>query len=81
MPTAKELFDEAFAKPRSPRSEAYKLGVLRKLRIKVDGIKCECPYAEGTAEAGIQEQDWVKVSSCLMATYRLAEVGSTGLPL
>jgi hypothetical protein len=51
MSEAQRIFDEAFAKPRDPRSAEYKLGVLGTLRIRVDGEECTCPYRAGTAES------------------------------
>ena len=61
MGTAQVIFDQAFQKPRSPRSDAYKLGVLECLRARVDGAtNVQCPYQDGSAEsdayfAGVKE--------------------------
>jgi hypothetical protein len=50
--TAQEIFDHAFWPGRPARSDAYKLGVLTCLQVRVDGRPfARCPYAEGTAEA------------------------------
>ena len=51
-PTAQDVFDVAFQPGRSPRSEAYKRGVLDCLRFRIDGVPEEkCPYSLGTAES------------------------------
>ena len=45
------LFDEAFSKPRDPRSTAYKAGVLAALKCECgEGPLGSCPYSEGSAE-------------------------------
>ncbi|WP_209304292.1 hypothetical protein [Pusillimonas caeni] len=50
--TAQAVFDKAFEPGRSPRSEAYKLGVLNCLRARIDGAQYPpCPYNLGTVEA------------------------------
>lgn len=50
--TAQELFDEAFAVSRDPRSDAYKAGVLYVLRARAEGIRGpQRPYPLGSAEA------------------------------
>jgi hypothetical protein len=50
--TAQAVFDEAFWPGRPPRSEAYKLGVLHCLQVRIDGaVLCPCPYEHGTADA------------------------------
>lgn len=60
-PTAQQVFDKAFEPGRSPRSDAYKQGVMACLRVRLDGVQhVACPYQEGTAEsdayfAGISE--------------------------
>lgn len=54
MSKAQELFDAAFAGPRDPRSEAYRVGVLETLRYRTGELtrnKCQRPYELGTAEA------------------------------
>jgi hypothetical protein len=53
MSTAKQLFDEAFAKPRDKRSSAYRAGVLAILehRLREHGANTHCHFEEGTAEA------------------------------
>lgn len=61
MATAQEVFDKAFSKSRSPRSDAYKQGVLACLRVRLDGLAhVKCPYAPGSPEcdayfAGVDE--------------------------
>lgn len=51
-PTAQQVFDKAFQPGRTPRSDAYKRGVLDCLRVRLDGLQhLICPYEEGTAEA------------------------------
>jgi len=58
---AQAVFDKAFKKVRSPRSDAYKQGVMACLRVRIDGEQhMACPYAAGTAEsdayfAGVDE--------------------------
>jgi hypothetical protein len=52
MSIAKRIFDEAFGKPRDPRSNAYKDGVLRTLQMRLrefDGMSI-AQYTLGTAE-------------------------------
>jgi len=48
---AKRLVEEAFARLRAPRSNEYKLGVLAALKFRIDGVRINCPFPEGTAEA------------------------------
>lgn len=61
MATAQELFDEAFAGPRTPRSAAYQAGVLAVLQHLVDGVPhVSCPFPAGSAQfdafhAGVDE--------------------------
>lgn len=55
MSTAQQIFDAAFAKPRDPRSDAYKDGVLRTLKMRLrefDLAPGDTPhrYTLGTAE-------------------------------
>lgn len=47
---AARLFDDAFAVSRTPRSDAYKAGVLAALRYRLNGVRIESPYQPGTAE-------------------------------
>ena len=49
--TADALFAEAFARPRDPRSGAYKAGVREALRYRATGRSQRSPYTPGTAEA------------------------------
>lgn len=49
--TAERLHAEAFHGSRSPRSDAYKAGVLYALRSRLEGHRAPAPYALGTAEA------------------------------
>lgn len=49
--TARALFDEAFSRDRSPRSAAYRAGVLYALRARLEGLREDSPYQLGTAEA------------------------------
>lgn len=46
-----ELMRVAFERPRTPRSEAYKLGTLWLLQFRVHGWRPACPHDPGTAEA------------------------------
>jgi hypothetical protein len=51
--TAQEMFDAAFASARSPRSDAYKLGVIGLLKYRTGEVnRLHCPFREGTAESG-----------------------------
>lgn len=51
-PLAQRVFDIAFEKSRSARSEEYKLGVLNCLKVRLDGEKnITCPYTTGSAQA------------------------------
>ncbi len=50
---AMEIFSEAFHATRTPRSQAYREGVMAALRYRTgetDRMAC-CPYTVGTAEA------------------------------
>ena len=49
--TADRLYAEAFDRPRSPRSGAYRAGVREALRYRVTGRSQRCPFAAGTPEA------------------------------
>lgn len=52
MTTAQEVFDEAFKRHRGKRSEAYKLGCLDCLQVRLDGREnVRCPFPEGSAES------------------------------
>lgn len=49
---------------RSPRSEAYKLGVRELLNSRTQGMRLVCPYKMGTAEAdafysGVDEGNYI----------------------
>ena len=61
MVTAQEVFDQAFSKSRSPRSDAYKQGVLACLQVRLDGqAHVKCPYTPVSPEcdayfAGVDE--------------------------
>ena len=46
-----DLMRAACDQPRTPRSEAYKLGVRELLNCRTQGIRLVCPYRIGTAEA------------------------------
>lgn len=48
--SADQLFTQAFAGPRDPRSTEYRAGVMAALRYRVDGIAITRPYAAGTAQ-------------------------------
>lgn len=52
MSTAKELFDKNFTHntTRTPRSTAYKNGVLATLQHRLEKKPMEIPYKPGTAE-------------------------------
>lgn len=57
---AKELFDAAFSKARTPRSVAYKSGVLAELKFRLHGEGTVVLYPAGSAEfdayyAGVEE--------------------------
>ena len=51
-PRSQLLFDEAFSKPRDPRSSAYREGVVRALQFKCGEISTigRCGYLPGSAE-------------------------------
>lgn len=54
MSKAEVLFEQAFSRPRTPRSDAYKAGVRAILRVRLDEtpqIALDCPYIIGTADA------------------------------
>ncbi|HFD81029.1 MAG TPA: hypothetical protein ENK05_11675 [Gammaproteobacteria bacterium] len=54
MSLAQEIFEDAFNRPRDPRSEPYKAGVLDALRYHLGELKSlqtAMPYEMGTAEA------------------------------
>ncbi|MCW0398746.1 hypothetical protein NG829_08350 [Xanthomonas sacchari] len=46
-----EVLVAAFAVPRTPRSNAYKAGVLSVLKLRMNGQAIKHPYECGTAEA------------------------------
>lgn len=48
---ANDIFRAAFAKPREPRSEAYKAGVRAAICSRLRARQARCPYKLGTAEA------------------------------
>jgi len=49
--TAQAVFDKAFQPGRTPRSDAYRQGVLACLQVRLDGLEhVQRPYEEGTAE-------------------------------
>ena len=49
---AQEIYAEAFAKPRDPRSDAYRWGVFAALRHRLEEIDyLVCPFGVGTAES------------------------------
>lgn len=51
-PTAQAVYDKAFEPGREARSDAYKLGVLTCLRVRIDGMELvKNPYPAGTAES------------------------------
>lgn len=51
--TAQAVFDKAFQPGRTPRSDAYRQGVLACLQVRLDGLEhVQRPYEEGTAEFG-----------------------------
>lgn len=58
---AQEIFDKAFSTAgRTPRSAAYRAGVLQLLKLKLHKVPMACLYAPGTAEfdafhAGVDE--------------------------
>lgn len=52
LPTAAALYEQAWSKPRTPRSPEYKDGVLGLLRYQLrETAGCRNPYKPGTAEA------------------------------
>lgn len=59
--SALEVLQQAFSRPRAPRSEAYQQGLLVCLRVRLERDPLgHCPYAEGSAErdaffAGVEE--------------------------
>lgn len=50
---AEQLFDEAFTKPRDPRSPEYKAGVLAALQFRLDRKRIVCSYQLGTSRADV----------------------------
>lgn len=51
-PTAAALYEQAWNKPRTPRSAEYKDGTWELLRYQLgETDKCLAPYEPGTAEA------------------------------
>lgn len=49
MISVKKIFDDAFSRPRNPRSPEYKLGVLEALKFRLGEItEMKCPYRIGT---------------------------------
>lgn len=60
MSRAQEIFDLAFFDGRTLRSEAYRAGVMDRLRFGLEGRSLQVPYEPGTAEfdaffAGVSE--------------------------
>jgi len=51
MGKAQKLFEQAFDKPRNPRSPAYKQGVLAALKSRIEDIRYTNLYKSGTAKA------------------------------
>ena len=53
MSIARDLFEQAFDRPRTPRSPAYKQGVLDVLRYRSGETLAigPCPYKIGTSQA------------------------------
>lgn len=51
LPTPEQVLAAAFALPRTPRSDAYKLGALSALKLRMQGTLIAHPYDYGTAEA------------------------------
>ncbi len=50
--TAQAVFAEAFGPGRSPRSDAYRAGVIGQLRYRMEETATnDCPYKAGTAES------------------------------
>jgi hypothetical protein len=50
--TARQLHEEAFSRPRDPRSDAYKEGHLATLRHRLGETgELTCPYQMGTPQA------------------------------
>ena len=59
-----DLYRMAFSQKRSPRSDAYKAGVLALLQHKLDNADLVNPYRPGTAEsdawfAGVDEGHFI----------------------
>lgn len=60
MSIAKRIFDEAFGKPRDPRSNAYKDGILRTLQMRLrefDGMSIAQSQRPQQGRSGAGEQD------------------------
>lgn len=60
MKTVLELMVDAFPPERPRRSPEYQLGTRQALRSRLEGVRTECPYAQGSVEcdawcAGIEE--------------------------
>lgn len=58
MTVAEDRHARAFARHRSPRSDAYKAGHLAALRHHVDKQEQFCPYAVGSAESDAWHAGW-----------------------
>jgi len=76
---AQRLFDEAFSIARSPRSGAYKAGVLAALKSRESAVSIRCPWPNESAEsdafyAGVEEghhlwHDHLKAQQKIGATH------------
>lgn len=75
MTIAKQIYDKAFSSARSPRSEAYKAGVLDTLTFKETGSSLKSPFQPGTAESDA----WFAGNSeghCLWREYQEEQGGN-----
>lgn len=50
--TPQQIFDDAFSRPRDPRSDEYKRGVFNALNYRLGVVQgLNCPYPVGSAQA------------------------------
>lgn len=86
MPTAREIFDAAFNRPRQPRSDAYRRGVLASLENREQRansrpgdapylVDARCGAAIGSAEcdafyAGVDEGHALYAAACVVHSPR-----------
>lgn len=57
---AAQLYRETFARPRDPRSAAYKLGAKHAMDKHIAGLARETPFAAGTAQRDAYLAGWAE---------------------